>query len=472
MHLVSLAVGYMKRKDRAPTRRGLLPCFAAISAILLATILVSPAQAGYAAIVIDADTGRVLHSRNADTPNFPASLTKMMTLFMTFEALDKGTLKLNQPLRVSKRAAGQPASKLGLKEGATIMVDDAIRALSVKSANDVATVLAEAIGRTEINFAQMMTKRARALGMTRTSFRNASGLPNRRQKSTARDMSVLAMALIDRFPKYYSYFSQPSFKYNGKRYSNHNTLLKNYAGTDGIKTGYIRASGFNLVASTERDGVRLIGVVFGGKTAKRRDRHMQSLLNRSWALARRNSTIAAIPVPKPEIPGEKEITTAFINKPVAPTLALAAPAAATPTAAPVAAARVAPQTLPGTIRRSTIEGQPLTTTVATGRIPGPVPPTVVRGTEANWGIQIGAFEEYTDAHSAVGNVVQRLIALPHTASLRILPVDETSDTLYRARLMGMDEVAARGSCQQLLGNGQVCVLVTPQGNELASLGEQ
>lgn len=418
-HVMDLAI-------RLLGRGGILPRFAAVLAILLSALLANPAHAGYAAIVIDADTGRVLHSRNADTRNFPASLTKMMTLFLAFEALENGTLKLDQPLRVSKRAAGQPASKLGLKAGETITVEDAIRAISVKSANDVATVIAEALGGTEIKFSQMMTKRARALGMKRTSFRNASGLPNRRQLSTARDMSVLAQALIEHFPSYYGYFSEASFRYNGKKYRNHNSLLKDYDGADGIKTGYIRASGFNLVASAERNGIRLIGVVFGGKTANRRDRHMQNLLNRSWAQARVKSTIAAVPVSKPAIPGQKAITTAHIDRPK----------------------------------------------ISTPKIDTPIPPTLVRIGQANWGIQIGAFAGYTDAHIAAGNVAQRLTNVPDTASLKIQPVSQKADTLFRARLMGMDEVSARDSCQQLLSNGQVCVLVTPQGHELASLPQR
>ncbi len=423
MHLMDLAMGYLRRLGVNRRRAGVLPQLAAVPVILLGALLATPAQAGYAAIVIDADTGRVLHSRNADTRNYPASLTKMMTLFLTFEALEHGTLKLDQRLRVSKRAAGQPASKLGLKAGTTITVEDAIRAITIKSANDVATVIAEALGGTEIKFSKMMTKRARALGMKRTSFRNASGLPNRRQLSTARDMSILARALIERFPNYYGYFSEASFQYNGKKYRNHNSLLKDYDGADGIKTGYIRASGFNLVASAERNGIRLIGVVFGGKTANRRDRHMQNLLNRSWAQARIKSTIAATPIPKPEIPGQQIVTTAYIDTPK----------------------------------------------VDKPKIATPIPPTLVRIGRANWGIQIGAFAGYTDAHIAAGNVARRLTGVPETASLKIQPVSQKAGTLFRARLMGLDEVSARSSCQQLLRNGQVCVLVTPQGNELASL---
>ena len=415
MLLFNLVIGHLKRIRVNRQQRYILSRTFAAAAILFAALWTNSAQAGYAAIVIDADTGRVLHARNADTKNFPASLTKIMTLFMAFEALESGALKLDQPLRVSKRAAGQPASKLGLTVGETITVDDAIRALTVKSANDVATVIAEAIGGNEIRFAQMMTERARKLGMKRTSFRNASGLPNRRQLSTARDMSILAQALIEHFPTYYGYFSEASFQYKGKNYRNHNSLLKDYAGTDGIKTGYIRASGFNLVASAERDGVRLIGVVFGGKTANRRDRHMQSLLNRSWSRAHATSTFAARPIPKPAIPAAGGVV------------------------------------------------------IAAAHIDTPIPPTVPRKTRADWGIQIGAFEGYTDAHIAAGNVARHLSNLPVTASLKIQPINQTADTLFRARLMGMDESAARASCRQLLSDGQVCVLVTPKGDELASL---
>ena len=445
IRMMDLASGLLKRLCVNRQRAGMLTGISAVLTILLLTFLANPAQAGYAAIVIDANTGQVLHSRNADTPNFPASLTKIMTLFMAFEALDNGTLALHQPLRVSKRAAGQAPSKLGLKAGETITVDDALRALAVKSANDVATVIAEALGGTEVKFAQMMTKRARELGMSRTTFRNASGLPNKRQKSTARDMALLARVLIDGLPDYYGYFSVPSFKYKGKKYSNHNSLLKNYAGTDGIKTGYIRASGFNLVASTERDGVRLIGVVFGGKTAVRRDRQMQKLLNSSWSQALAATTIAARPIPKPEVPGDQPVASvAYINTPTINT--------------------------PIPPKPEVSDDQPVAAvaSINTPTISTPIPPTVVSRTPANWGIQIGAFGGYTDAHIAAGNVAKSLFNLPATASLKIGPVDQTADTLFRARLMGMDEVGARNSCQQLVSNGQECVLVTPQGDELAS----
>ncbi|PPR28402.1 MAG: D-alanyl-D-alanine carboxypeptidase DacF [Alphaproteobacteria bacterium MarineAlpha10_Bin1] len=220
--------------------------------ILCAAMLLAgtkQSEAGYASIVLDGDTGEVLRSRNADTRNYPASLTKMMTLYMLFEELDGGRMQMNTKMSVSKRAAGQPASKLGLKRGTTITVRHAIMALATKSANDVATVIAEAIGGTEWEFAAAMTNRARSLGMKRTRFRNASGLPNRKQLSSARDMGVLAMAILRDFPHYYHYFSADKITFKGKTHRTHNNLLNRYPGMDGMKTGYIRASGFNLVAS-------------------------------------------------------------------------------------------------------------------------------------------------------------------------------------------------------------------------------
>ena len=244
------------------------PRVAARGLLLLAVLMLVPlpAVAKYASIVIDADTGAVLHEVNADTRNYPASLTKIMTLYMVFEALGDSRLKLDDKLQFSVRATRQPPSKLGLGPADTITVENAILALVTKSANDVAVVIAEALGVTEKRFARLMTNKALALGMSRTSFRNASGLPNKGQLSSARDMSILAQAMLRDFPELYGYFSTRRFTYRGATYRNHNKLLGKYDGMDGIKTGYIRASGYNLVASVEREGRRLIAVVFGGES--------------------------------------------------------------------------------------------------------------------------------------------------------------------------------------------------------------
>lgn len=263
------------------------------------------AEAGSTAIVIEANTGAVLYERGADARKFPASLAKLMTLYLLFEALDDGRLTLDQQLPTSARAAGQPPSTLWLKRGQTIEVGDAIPALVTKSANDVATVVAEALGKTEWRFAQMMTRRGRELGMGRTAFRNASGLPDARQRTTARDMARLARALRLNFPHYYRYFSLRDFRFRGRLYRSHNRLLASYPGAEGMKTGYIRASGYNLVASASRDGRRLIGVILGGRSARWRDREMGRLLDR--AFESRTGAVAALPRPA--------------HKPLAPTAA-------------------------------------------------------------------------------------------------------------------------------------------------------
>ncbi|HBD51730.1 MAG TPA: D-alanyl-D-alanine carboxypeptidase, partial [Alphaproteobacteria bacterium] len=227
----------------------------------------TPAYAAkYAAIVIEEDSGRVLFARNADKLRYPASLTKIMTLYLLFEDIEAGRLTMKSRIPVSKLAAGRSPSKLYLKPGQSISAEQATYALVTKSANDVATAIAEKLAGTEREFAKRMTRKARALGMSRTTFRNASGLPHSKQRSTARDMARLAIAMRRDFPEYFKYFSTKSFNWKGRKFGNHNKLLSKFSGTDGIKTGYINASGFNLVATVKRNNVRLIGVVFGGKT--------------------------------------------------------------------------------------------------------------------------------------------------------------------------------------------------------------
>ena len=257
-----------------------LRSFAALARILVASLAVALTGLGtgaalaekYAAIVIDADTQEVLHARNADEARYPASLTKVMTLYMLFDALKAGELSLDSRLTVSRYAASQAPSNLKLKSGSTITVRDAINALITKSANDVAVVVAERLGRTETRFAQLMTVKAHALGMENTRFVNASGLPDTRQLSTAQDLAILAKAMLTDHADYYHYFATESFSWGGRTYRNHNELLGSVDGVDGIKTGYTRASGFNLMASAKRDGHRVIAVMLGGSTSKARDR--------------------------------------------------------------------------------------------------------------------------------------------------------------------------------------------------------
>ena len=241
--------------------------------------------APYADIVVDANSGTVLHSTNPDARRHPASLTKIMTLYLLFEQLEAGKLKLDSQLKVSAEAAGQMPTKLGLKAGSTIQVEDAIKGIITRSANDAAVVVAEAIAGDEDDFAKLMTRKALALGMSRTVYRNASGLPDDDQVTTARDQATLGRAIQERFPKYYKYFSIRSFTFRGQSIANHNHLLGRVEGVDGIKTGYINASGFNLVTSVHRGNRYLVAVVMGGGSAGSRDARMRELINDKIAQA-------------------------------------------------------------------------------------------------------------------------------------------------------------------------------------------
>ncbi|MER8483391.1 D-alanyl-D-alanine carboxypeptidase [Mesorhizobium sp. M1322] len=231
-----------------------------------------------AAIVIDAKTGKVLYSSNADGRRYPASLTKMMTLYLAFEAMANGKISKNSRVVFSANAAAEPPTKLGVRRGGAITVETAILSMVTKSANDSATALGELLGGNEANFAHMMTAKARALGMKGTVFRNAHGLPNPGQFTTARDMAVLGIALREHFPQYYGYFSQRSFLYGRKRINGHNRLLGRIKGVDGIKTGYTRASGYNLVSSVDDGDRRIVAVVIGGKSGGSRDNQMAALI--------------------------------------------------------------------------------------------------------------------------------------------------------------------------------------------------
>jgi D-alanyl-D-alanine carboxypeptidase len=231
-----------------------------------------------ASIVVDGNTGAVLQASNPDAPRHPASLTKIMTLYLLFERLDAGKIKLDTPLKISEHAADQDPTKLDLKPGQTIPVEDAIKGVVTRSANDAAVVIAENLGGSEDEFAKLMTQQAHALGMSRTTYVNASGLPDDDQITTARDQALLGRAIQDRFPRYYKYFSLPAFVYHGIAIRNHDHLLGSVEGVDGIKTGFTRASGFNLVTSVHRDGRYVVAVVLGGRSAFQRDAHMRDLI--------------------------------------------------------------------------------------------------------------------------------------------------------------------------------------------------
>ena len=391
-------------------------------------VLGSPAFANekYASIVIDAGTGEILHQEDAAEKRFPASLTKMMTLYMLFEALDRRRFGIESALQVSSKAAQQPPSKLGLVTGSSITVEQAILALVTKSANDVAVVVAEAIGRSERGFARLMTRKARALGMTDTVFQNASGLPNAKQVTTARDMAQLSRALLYHFPHYYHYFSTESFTFKGKTYRSHNRLLDSYEGLDGLKTGYIDASGFNLAASAVRGGRRLIAVVFGGRKARTRDERVVELLDL----------------------GFQEIKQS-------PPLAVAN--ASSPPPAPVPANRPV-------LAQSTVE-----TDVGSRGSEVPVAASPRADDRTAWGIQVGAYSRFGTAHLAVSQAARHVPQILNNTKVAIVPLDRGKATLYRARMVGLTHEDASQACEVLLRKKLQCLTVPPNDETRAIL---
>lgn len=336
----------------------------------------------FASIIVDANSGATLTATNADGLRFPASLTKIMTLYLLFERLDAGKISLNSEMPVSAHAASQAPTKLGLRPGQTIRVEDAIKGLVTRSANDAAVVIAEFIGGDEDDFAQMMTRKARSLGMTRTVYRNASGLPNNDQVTTARDQSTLGRAIQDRFPRYYRYFATASFNYRGRNIRNHNHLLGKVDGVDGIKTGYTRASGFNLVTNLRRGNRHLVGVVMGGRSYSSRDAIMRNLLAENLDKASGRRTVAAIaergsteanaavaedaaqsrPAAPVQVQGAIQVAAAEAPPPLPPTRAIVAAAPAPKAPVEKAAAEPAPLTN-GVIQSKTL-----------GMIPGSTEP--------------------------------------------------------------------------------------------------
>ena len=288
-----------------------------------------------ASIVVDGNTGAVLEESNPDALRHPASLTKVMTLYLLFERLDAGKIKLDSELSVSEHAASQSPTKLGLKPGQTISVEDAIKGIVTRSANDAAVVLAENLGGSEEGFARIMTQKAHALGMSRTTYVNASGLPDDEQITTARDQALLGRAIQDRFPRYYRFFSTTAFVFRGQTIRGHNHLLGSVSGVDGIKTGFTNSSGFNLLTSVHRDGRYLMGVVLGGRSAGERDAHMRALVESNILLASARRTA-------PVIADRGPMTMAMAAPVVAPSQFSAAKAQARDFAKPAAPARTAP----------------------------------------------------------------------------------------------------------------------------------
>jgi D-alanyl-D-alanine carboxypeptidase len=472
-----------------------------------------------AEIVVDSNSGRVLYAQNENELRHPASITKVMTLYLLFKELDKGRLHLNSRLTVSTHAAAQAPTKLGLRPGQTIDVDDAIKAIVTRSANDMAVAIAEAIGGSEENFCAMMTREAHSLGMTHTHYADASGLPNNAQITTAADLAILGRAIQERFPRYYHYFSLQEFAYHGQVIRNHNHLLGRIAGIDGIKTGYTRASGFNLLTSVHRDGRAIIAVVMGGTTAASRDRAMAALIGReieeastrrtapmiaevveeratarlqpapavakplSWA-AKAEALQASEPVPMP------------VERP-RPAYIASAPASAeedTSDTADATDASDASDATTGSVNRVAFDGStghPEASSATPSNlhwVTGPAPakiheasagipdselaaagievkpqphkdddaPDAPQVLPSGWMIQIGATDDADKAHALLARAKARGLSALDDAQAFTQKVQKGEATLYRARFAGLDEDDAQSVCRSLKRSGFAC----------------
>ena len=448
-------------------------CSRSFGCLLLALLFFSPAlvqaQTADAYIVVDANAGKVLTALNPDDQLHPASMTKIMTLFMTFEALQQGRLTLKTPMTVSENAAAQAPSKLGLRPGSAITVENCILAAVTLSANDCAMVLAENIGGSQERFAQLMTSRAHALGMTATHFNNPNGLPDEGQLTTARDMATLAEALIQRFPKYYPVFATRSFTYAGIAHANHNHLMSRYPGMDGIKTGYIRESGFNLTASAVRNGHRLIAVVFGGSSAVQRDNYMANLLDDGFRrIQGQPVATASLSSPQGRKPGVQ--TVAVAPEPPAPPANIgelsetqaASEAVAEESGVETAATEPAPGEMTGEGDMDFAEPVPAPAPVKPVVASAPAPvgklqkvvftntPQRKTASSLGWGVQLGTFSSKTVSEDVLKKAAAKLpAAAQDNLKLVTVALKARHKTIYRAELVGLNELGARKACAVL-----------------------
>lgn len=397
--------------------RKFVPRLSALACVVVAIATVLPIQAAaqigsarYSSIVVDAATGNVLEEANPDAPRHPASLAKLMTLYVVFEALRDRRISADQLVPVSPRAAAMEPSKLGLVPGTRLTVEEAILGLVTKSANDAAAALGELLGGSEDRFAQMMTLRARALGMSRTTFTNASGLPDPDQWTTARDLAVLARHLLTDFPGFYPYFSTPSFTFQRRVIFNHDRMLASYPGADGMKTGYTEASGHNLVTSAVHSGVRLIGVVLGAGSNPERDAHMAALLNQGFDQL--------------DVPPERRTMLASSRVP----------------------------SLVGTAHAATLAMQSIR------------PAAHVRTATTAFAIQVGSFGSERAAREAASNARRAA----DDGEARVEAASLHGRTLWRAQVTGLTSAEAQGACATLARHRAACVVLRLDPRQLAS----
>ena len=447
-------------------------------ALLLISFVSAEAAVKFSTIVVDARTGTLLSADDPDGYRHPASLTKMMTLYILFQDLKSGRVKLSTNLRVSRRAAAMAPSKLGLKAGTTITVEQAIKALVIKSANDAAATVGENLADgSESAFAVRMTKVAHYLGMRRTTFKNASGLPNPAQVTTARDMATLGLRLMRDFPQYYPYFRSTSFVFKGRLVSGHNRLVGRFPGTDGIKTGYVNASGFNLVTSTKRGDKRVVGVVMGARSSGTRNAHMMTIISRAFPKAQSGNTIAAVagsskgainPIAKGKVrdtdqtevaatapvPDEDKELLAAVAAEAAITTKEEEDEAEAEAAAPSDELKVleaelvdAPKKLPFAVKPASDKTEELT----------------VASLPDSYSVQIGLFKSKQDAQTGLGNIRAAVGKDMKNKNAYTISVKKGGKLSYKVMISGFSEAIARKSCAKASKMGKACAVLNPAG---------
>jgi len=384
------------------------------------------------AIMVNAEDGSVMYEQNADERRYPASLTKLMTLYITFNALENKHLKLTDKLKVSRVAASRSPSKLGVRAGETITVKDAIMAVIVKSANDCATVLAEHFSKSEAEFAVLMTKTAKKLGMNHTTFKNASGLPHSQQKTTARDMATLAMAVYHHFPQYYGWFSYNSFKYKGQTINGHNHVLKTFAGADGMKTGYTAAAGFNIVTSAKRHNKRVIAVTMGHKYVNERDKRVSLMMDKGLNELKKNQKVNIASL-RQEINGGKATVTAQNTK------------ARTPSKQLASAMMPAPH--------KPVIGTVMAQKAQTANAP------IVAASNGNYAIQVGSFSDYKRAKNYAINVKNSLAKKFAVYNIKVERFNTQKGPMFRSKVVGLAKNDAKHICQTMKRQKQSCLVV-------------
>ena len=371
-----------------------------------------------------------MYEMNADERRYPASLTKLMTLYITFNALENNHIKLTDKLKVSRTAAGRSPSKLGVRAGETITVKDAIMAVIVKSANDCATVLAEHFAPTEADFAVLMTNTARKLGMSHTTFKNASGLPNTQQKTTARDMAVLAMAVYHHFPQYYKWFSAKSFQYKGRTIGGHNYILKTFAGADGMKTGYTAASGYNIITSAKRSGKRVIAVTMGHNSVGERDKKVSRMMDKGLTHMQKGEINVAM------------LTNEINGK-----------ASAAPKATRLASVQKKTPAKTQAVRLAKAQSKPAAkaTKIASASSNG------------RYAVQVGSFSDYQRARNYALTVKNKLAKKYAVHDIKVEKVQAESKTVYRSKVIGLAKNDANTICRNMKRSNQACLVTADSG---------